>query len=146
MDTCSPPYTDPIVAERVQQRQLRSTLPQSMGGIPKRQLATITSKLVVVPEESLWKRFVQRLKECFHPNKKKELANRPCPPCNKFYPFTRGQLQHHDMETYRVINELWREIEQWDDPMEDRICAKGLGGLLLAPLLAPGNTFQSQTP
>jgi hypothetical protein len=146
MDMCSPPYMDPVVAERVQQCQLRSNLTQSLGGIPKQQLASSTSKLVVVPEKSLWKRFVQRLKECFHPNNKKELANQPCPPCNKFYPFTRGQLRGHDNETYSVINELWREIEQWDDPMEDRICAKGLGGILLAPLLAKGNAFQSQTP
>lgn len=38
------------------------------------------------------------------------------PHCNKFYPFTRGQLRHYDAETCSVFDELWSEISGWDDP------------------------------
>jgi hypothetical protein len=43
------------------------------------------------------------------------------PHCNKFYPFTRGQLQSYDGDTFRAIDNLWYEISMWDDPsVEDR--------------------------
>jgi hypothetical protein len=44
--------------------------------------------------------------------------------CNKFYPFTRGQLQHYDPELYRGIGNVWREISMWDDPLcpRNRMC------------------------
>jgi hypothetical protein len=195
MDACSPPYTDILVAERVQQRQLLVTLPKNSGGIPKRQLLLTTTTTPKSTSSSwcsssflsnnnhkpaeprLWERFVNRLWEWFHPNNnnnnnKKTVAaeqqqqlllnnrnHRPSsyPPCNKFFPFTRGQLRHHDIETYRVIQELWCDIEQWDDPMDDRICrcaTKGFfcGGFFVAtPWLASSSSsygkkskFQSQ--
>ena len=36
--------------------------------------------------------------------------------CNKFYPFTRGQLKHHDPELFENLRDLWREISRWEDP------------------------------
>jgi hypothetical protein len=36
--------------------------------------------------------------------------------CNKFYPFTRGQLKHNDPDLFRAMQELWREIACWEDP------------------------------
>lgn len=36
--------------------------------------------------------------------------------CNKFFPFTRGQLKVHDPVTFAVFQQLWKEIEQWEDP------------------------------
>ncbi|GAX21621.1 hypothetical protein FisN_29Hh056 [Fistulifera solaris] len=36
--------------------------------------------------------------------------------CNKFYPFTRGQLRHYDAETCQVFDALWTEIAGWEDP------------------------------
>lgn len=36
--------------------------------------------------------------------------------CNKFYPFTRGQLKQHDPELLRELAALWREIAMWEDP------------------------------
>mmetsp|Transcript_24039 Transcript_24039/g.51113 ORF Transcript_24039/g.51113 Transcript_24039/m.51113 type:complete len:552 (+) Transcript_24039:132-1787(+) len=36
--------------------------------------------------------------------------------CNKFYPFTRGQLKLHDPEVYEGIRGLWGEVAMWDDP------------------------------
>jgi hypothetical protein len=36
--------------------------------------------------------------------------------CNKFYPFTRGQLRHYDAETCQIFDALWTEIAGWEDP------------------------------
>ena len=36
--------------------------------------------------------------------------------CNKFYPFTRGQLKHHDPELFEKLSNLWIEISMWEDP------------------------------
>jgi hypothetical protein len=38
------------------------------------------------------------------------------PHCNKFYPFTSGQLHRFDRDTFRTMDKLWREISTWDDP------------------------------
>jgi hypothetical protein len=39
--------------------------------------------------------------------------------CNKFYPFTSGQLKHYDPATYEEMEQLWREIARWDDTIVD---------------------------
>ncbi|MGK3748906.1 MAG: hypothetical protein ACI8RD_001198 [Bacillariaceae sp.] len=36
--------------------------------------------------------------------------------CNKFYPFTRGQLQYYDPDLFCGIQKLWREISLLDGP------------------------------
>jgi len=36
--------------------------------------------------------------------------------CNKFYPFTRGQLHHHDPVLCDAMGELWNEVALWEDP------------------------------
>jgi len=38
--------------------------------------------------------------------------------CNKFFPFTRGQLKRFDPHTFAVFQQLWAEIADWDDPLE----------------------------
>jgi hypothetical protein len=38
------------------------------------------------------------------------------PHCNKFYPFTRGQLRFYDRSTYDTMERLWADIEAWDNP------------------------------
>ncbi|KAL7560947.1 hypothetical protein ACA910_022435 [Epithemia clementina (nom. ined.)] len=39
------------------------------------------------------------------------------PHCNKFYPFTRGQLRQHDPQTYAAFHYFWKVIiAQWKDP------------------------------
>jgi hypothetical protein len=43
--------------------------------------------------------------------------------CNKFYPFTRGQLRFYDRSTFEMMQELWEEIESWKDPcLEEERC------------------------
>ena len=44
------------------------------------------------------------------------------PHCNKFYPFTRGQLRHYDPHVFDTIDGFWREISQWEDTMESKRC------------------------
>lgn len=46
------------------------------------------------------------------------------PHCNKFYPFTRGQLQHHDPATLQVMIKLWTDIADWEDPTNNDCCWK----------------------
>jgi hypothetical protein len=42
---------------------------------------------------------------------------RRTPHCNKFYPFTRGQLRQHDKATFETMEMLWEEIAAWKDPL-----------------------------
>lgn len=42
--------------------------------------------------------------------------------CNKFYPFTNGQLQHYDPDVYREMETLWSQIEAWRDPESMQTC------------------------
>jgi hypothetical protein len=51
-------------------------------------------------------------------------------PCNKFYPFTRGQLRQHDPELYIAMRNLWSEIVMYDDPEEELSCCLKLAILL----------------
>lgn len=64
------------------------------------------------------------------------LAEKKHPPshCNKFYPFTRGQLKYHDPDTFRTIESLWQEVSDWEDPWhneaEDGLCRRAPGCFL----------------
>ena len=40
--------------------------------------------------------------------------------CNKFYPFTRGQLKAYDFDTYQAFQQLYEEMVMWDDPEDVR--------------------------
>lgn len=64
----------------------------------------------------------QSLLSCFFPrlccggNSSSEIIeeNR-LPHCNKFFPFTRGQLKHYDRHLYDAIANLWKQIEFYED-------------------------------
>jgi hypothetical protein len=54
--------------------------------------------------------------------------------CNKFYPFTKGQLKHYDPDTFQVMETLWNEIAHWKDPFA-RVTICGIRSCFLpAPL------------
>lgn len=36
--------------------------------------------------------------------------------CNKFYPFTRGQMRHYDSMLFSDVELLWHDIAAWEDP------------------------------
>jgi hypothetical protein len=47
------------------------------------------------------------------------LPRRRRPPhCNKFYPFTSGQLQHYDPILSADMENIWNDISMWEDPKE----------------------------
>jgi len=59
-----------------------------------------------------WKRLIDRFF-------RERAASRNCATighCNKFYPFTRGQLRKHDPELFEDLGNVWREISMWEDP------------------------------
>ena len=123
IERCSPPCLEPAVLERLQQKKLAMTPTDARVlamGIPQRQLSSETfGKADTCPLK-----VVRFLSHCCRP-KVAILPRSPLPHCNKFYPFTRGQLKLHDINTYLSINELWREIELWDDPFDHRLCRRG---------------------
>ena len=47
---------------------------------------------------------------------------RGLPHCNKFFPFTKGQLRRYDPRVYKCFTKLWQFIESWEDI--DRRCCK----------------------
>jgi hypothetical protein len=47
----------------------------------------------------------------------REVFRRRTPHCNKFYPFTRGQLRQYDKATFETMEKLWEEIANWKDPL-----------------------------
>jgi len=153
MESCSPPYLEHNVVKRIKERKLQMTIPEAKGsvrGIPNRQLSHYSTNVdddedgreSAVSIKNPFLQFLHCLfKLCRPASNKTNPLKRIHPPCNKFYPFTRGQLRGHDAQTYDVVRELWREIELWEDPKDDLLCGKGLGGLF-APLMSLSK-FQS---
>lgn len=131
MGHCSPPITEPHVLERLRQRPAKMTLPEAKGGlrgIPQRQIHASISNIVVhsKDEKPAVVRFLCFLLQLCKP--KLSLRQRPVQPCNKFYPFTRGQFREHDPEAFCVIRDLWCEVACWEDPRDDvGSCGKRFG-------------------
>jgi len=44
------------------------------------------------------------------------------PHCNKFFPFTRGQLQQFDPPLMKAFEELWEFISDWEDESNEPNC------------------------
>lgn len=128
MERCSPPCLHPAVVQRLRQRRGSMTVAEAKNKfheeIPQRKLSHCSSSTVEKEEESCSMKIFHFLLRCCKP-KVDVIPPTKMPYCNKFYPFTRGQLKHHDIDTYRVMCELWREIELWDDPLDDRLCGRG---------------------
>jgi len=51
-----------------------------------------------------------------------EITARRQPHCNKFFPFTKGQLQQYDPLTWFYLRDLWAEIGRWEDPEGFECC------------------------
>ena len=47
-------------------------------------------------------------------------TNRILPHCNKFFPFTKGQLRLYDPRVYKCFEKLWQHIETWEDKDKKR--------------------------
>jgi hypothetical protein len=115
MEDCSPPLLHPVVTERV----------MIQHGITENPLDNDGSDL---HPTSCWTLFrgIRRAKpkvRMVDPIFSEAAMSRCCvnvQHCNKFYPFTRGQLRYYDPELLCGIRALWREISMWDDPRKAR--------------------------
>ena len=103
MEACSPPLMSPDAIDRVR---------RAAGGG--------SSRLVVGTAHLLpWHR---RLLSAFTGGRDdSSVPGQGLPHCNKFYPFTRKQLEMYDPDVYRQMALLWERIGQWDDPHEDAL-------------------------
>lgn len=146
MGSCTPPLLHPTVTDRVMRQHehgiyskqhstgkvVDNTMVISHTGSRESSASSETGRAAPLSSSSspsCWMPLVQALFPNHDTLNKKirmvdhmfqEVAmSRNCinvPHCNKFYPFTRGQLQHYDKDLFRGIQALWKEIAMWDDP------------------------------
>ena len=92
----SPPFMEPSVVDRIQ-KIAPSDTSSAVNGLPPK-------------DGGFFKRILHHLLpiQAEHSSK---LGH-----CNKFYPYTRGQLEYHDPATFRTLEALWEEIAAWKDP------------------------------
>lgn len=99
MECCSPPIQEPITLTRLQKTGAAPAICSRQDLTPFDRLHHFWSDLFVLPSHQF-------------------------PHCNKFYPFTRGQLKKFDPETAETMDQLWHDIAQWDDPQaQSRLCS-----------------------
>jgi len=96
LEECCPPIMEPDVQARIGQKH---------------------PNLVADPASSSTEHAAHRLSawvsRAFH--RGHELSH-----CNKFYPFTRGQLQYYDSATFAAMDRIWTVIATWEDPSESQ--------------------------
>lgn len=112
MEACSPPLLEPNVTDRVMQKYGLKN-----DGAYRTNSDDRCSFLLA-------RKSVPRLR-MVDPIWQEAAIGRGCRDvthCNKFYPFTRGQLKHHDPKLYAAMRELWNEIAMYDDPEEGTPC------------------------
>ncbi|KAL3798384.1 hypothetical protein HJC23_005037 [Cyclotella cryptica] len=85
MAKCSPPFVSLAVIERIQNALSQNA---KSGNINARG----NSKYQIIED-----------------------TNRVLPHCNKFFPFTKGQLRLYDPRVYKCFEKLWDLIENWED-------------------------------
>jgi hypothetical protein len=107
MEVCSPPLLEPRVCDRVTERA------QQCSDDKYERLLRLTRIEEYMGSDP--SKFNVMFSSCFCPADKNVMLSH----CNKFYPFTSGQLQYHDPDTYCMISMLWNEIAMWEDPVDD---------------------------
>jgi hypothetical protein len=101
MSECSPPITEPTVLARL-------GVDENTSDDTKKDAE---SAGIFQPFRTIALKFRRRKRELPH--------------CNKFYPFTRGQLQHYDPVCFTDIERLWQAISLWEDPSSSCACFSG---------------------
>eukprot|EP00934_Nitzschia_sp_Nitz4_P001562 Nitzschia sp. Nitz4//scaffold341_size29662//7475//8725//NITZ4_008037-RA/size29662-processed-gene-0.26-mRNA-1//-1//CDS//3329548543//1562//frame0 len=119
LESCSPPLLEPISMGRVLAKYGIQTEPYLMGDSDQSKPSMWNSLLA--KHRSLLSAPTPKLR-MVNPNWQEAAVGRGCrdvPHCNKFYPFTRGQLHHHDPDLLLALHTLWNEISMFDDPLQD---------------------------
>ena len=101
-----PPLLSPIIMEQIKMQYFNDHSISEIDFI--RLCGNITNN-----ESNQIHSILSRLIGLDHNTKKKRL-----PHCNKFYPFTRGQLKHYDPKLYKSISNVWDNILLWEDDVQ----------------------------
>lgn len=128
MDSCSPPLLAPSVVQRIQAKQLL-THAQTINNNHDDEECQYTHHLLVATAETDsatttsfhkqgWFWLIGWLFDKLRPQHRRLSSQLP-PHCNKFYPFTRGQLKAMDRDLYHDFEHIWEvQIAEWQDEQE----------------------------
>lgn len=126
MDLCSPPLMAPGVVQRVRSNRYKvvpvdgaaCSLDESRHPLVQTERSfneKVTKEQPQNPITGVLKLLTRRKSD---PIKSRVMH------CNKFYPFTKGQLQKHDPELYADFENLWKQIATWQDEDDERPCLR----------------------
>jgi hypothetical protein len=101
MEACTPPITEPSVLARFGRHH---------------EIGDAVGDTYLKSDVLIW---VAAIASNFLPRKTQ------LPHCNKFYPFTKGQMRHHDSALSTEMESIWNEIAMWEDTKDDSACCSG---------------------
>lgn len=124
MKDCSPPLLNPKVIETVEQKYLDDKFSENPYMLESDYLR-LCGINDTSPEGECWaggqkpNNIIDTLSRLICLNNKRLWGPQKMPHCNKFYPFTRGQLKSHDPDLLALLSEVWVDIAEWDDESLD---------------------------
>lgn len=101
MNECTPLITDPTVLTR----------PGYKPGFNKAEGELLSGGAALLWVGSFMKYILPQKRHLLH--------------CNKFYPFTSGQLRHYDPTLYLDMKNIWNDISMWEDPTYNHAYCSG---------------------
>jgi hypothetical protein len=120
MQTCSPPLLAPSVVQRLYQKRADNENDKCHYPLNHHHLLMMPVKMAEVRTDG-WFWFFHWLWDKLRLGRRRAIQLPPH--CNKFYPFTRGQLRLMDAELYQDLEDLWeRQIAEWEDEDDEYGC------------------------
>ena len=130
MEECCPPLMAPTVVQRVRSKgctamRVYEESIRSDGSLltplieSERSLNEVTAK-VRWPVANTVRVGVLRLLS----RRDSDSMRAKVPHCNKFYPFTKGQLEKHDPKLSATFTDLWTQIAAWHDEANENACMR----------------------
>ena len=124
MEDCSPPLIEPNTTDRVLSAAAIATKETEDGTVNDSD-----QRVCWFPYHDSQQQSFRQKNRLVDPLFQEAAIHRNCldvQHCNKFYPFTQGQLKYHDESVFVSMKGLWQEIALWDDPYDDRVCFKSM--------------------
>ena len=117
MKECSPPLCSPHVVETVQRKLMRDPFMrrEELQRLCGDSLKASKSRGMPLKILDTFAEIIMKLFCVLLPEKKEKRM----PHCNKFYPFTRGQLKVHDPWLYSSFTEIWNIVTDWRDEWDE---------------------------
>jgi hypothetical protein len=120
IEISSPPLLAPSVLERLKNECRRPEYFESCRSSKEIELYRCASSMRSVEQEQQIMKsipsFISKLMWFLFRKPNISIRMQTFRHCNKFYPFTRGQLRHHDPVLYEAFHNIWKDIADWDDP------------------------------